>query len=267
MLAAQALALERLLEGRGFAKKPALSGLGAKLVRASDLQVRHGPGEGELLRRLLAGDLPKGGLVELSARRSSGRFSIALSALAAATSSGEAAALVDLGGHLDPQGAQAAGVDLKRLLWVRPRRAKEAVAAAEMLLSAGFPLVVADFGLSPRGARYLPDAAWVRLSRAAESRGAALLLAAPWRLCGAAVQTAVSASSPRPEWLGSGRAPLLLAGLSAVLTLEKDIHARSGLSEPLALSSAEAVRGIAAGFRTPDPGDRAASPLRSRCDP
>jgi hypothetical protein len=128
-----------------------------------------------------------------------------------------------------------------RLLWVRPRRAREAVAAAEMLLSAGFPLVVADFGLNPRGARYLPDAAWMRLARAAQNRGAALLLATPWRLAGVAVQTAVSASCPSPRWQGGGRSPLLLSGLSSKLTLEKDSRARSGLTEPLALSMAEAL--------------------------
>jgi hypothetical protein len=241
MSAAQALALERFLEGKGFAKKPGgvlLGGQGARLTRASDLPVRRNIGEDRSLAELLTREP---GLVELSARRSSGRFSIALNALAAATSAGEAAALVDLGDHLDPQGAQAAGVDLARLLWVRPHRARQAVAAAEMLLSAGFPLVVADFGLSPRGARWLPDAAWVRLARAAQSRGSALLLATPWRLCGVAAQSAVSASMARPVWQGGGRAPLLLTGLSSRLTLEKDPRARPGLTESLTLSSAEAI--------------------------
>jgi RecA DNA recombination protein len=258
MSAAQALAsirrslsegrLERFLEGRGFTKKPGgvlLGGQGARLARASDLPARRVHEDGSLADLLTTGlalrSLGEGGVVEIAARRSCGRFSIALSALAAATSAGEAAALVDLGDHLDPQGAEAAGVDLMRLLWVRPRRAKEAVAAAEMLLSAGFPLVVADFGLNPRGARYLPDAAWMRLARAAQARGAALLLATPWRLAGVAVPTAVSASCPRPRWQGGGRSPLLLSGLSSKLTLEKDTRARSGLTEPLALRAPEAL--------------------------
>jgi recA bacterial DNA recombination protein len=242
MSAAQAGALERLLEGRGFARKPGgvlLSGLGAKLARASELPAARSSESASLLELLVG----RNGFVELAARRSSGRFSIALQALAAATSAGQAAALVDLGDHFDPQGAQSAGVDLERLLWVRPRRAKEAVAAAEMLLSAGFPLVVADFGLSPRGARFLPEAVWVRLARAAEARGATLLLATPWRLSGVAARTAVSASFSRPLWQGSGRAPRLLSGLSSRLTLEKDARARSGLSETLALSMAGALAG------------------------
>jgi len=238
MPAAQALALERLLEGRGFVKKPGgvlLSGLGAKLARASQLPAPAGSSERESLAGLFPDGRARGALVELSARRSCGRFALALSALAAATSAGQAAALVDLGDHLDPQGAESAGVDLARLLWVRPRRAKEAVAASEMLLSTGFPLVVADFGLAPRGARFLPDAAWVRLARAAEARGATFLLATPWRLSGIAARTAVSASFSRPLWQGSGRAPRLLSGLSSRLTIEKDAKARSRLSEPLTL--------------------------------
>ena len=129
------------------------------------------------LDRLLCGGLPRGGFVELSGRRSCGRFSIGIAALASATSSGEAAALVDLGSHLDPQAAEAAGVELERLLWVRPEKLKDAVASAEMLLSAGFPLVVLDLGLAPVRGRFTPDAAWVRLERAARSRNAALLLA------------------------------------------------------------------------------------------
>jgi hypothetical protein len=242
MGASQALALEKLLAGQGFARKPdgaLLTGLGAKLARASELPAARRRQDASLLELLVG----RNGFVELSARRSSGRFSIALQALAAATSAGEAAALVDLGDHLDPQGAESAGVDLARLLWVRPHRAKEAVAAAEMLLSAGFPLVVADFGLSPRGARFLPDAAWVRLGRAAEARSATLLLATPWRLSGVAVRTAVSASCAQPLWQGSSRAPRLLSGLSSRLTLEKDARARSGLFETLSLSMAGAFAG------------------------
>jgi hypothetical protein len=244
MVAAQALALERFLEDRGFAKKAALlSGPGAKLMRACDLPARHDSGAGEsALDRLLTGGLSEGAFVELAARRSCGRFSLALSALAAATSSGEAAALVDLGDHLDPQVAEQAGVDLTRLLWVRPYRAKEAVAAAEMLLSAGFPLVVADFGLAPRGARYLPDAAWVRLARAAQARGSMLLIATPWRMSGVAAQAAVTASWACPIWQGGGLAPRLLAGLSSKLTLERDARARSGLVETLSLSVDGSVR-------------------------
>src|SRR6185369_3610472 len=116
----QALALEAILEkGLANAGKPGglLTGLGAKLSIASELPRRAESGEKlatgvEPLDRLLPGGLPKGKLVELAGRRSSGRFSMGLSALASVTSSGEPAALIDVGEHLDPQGAAGAGVDL-----------------------------------------------------------------------------------------------------------------------------------------------------------
>ncbi|HQR47078.1 MAG TPA: hypothetical protein PK598_13835, partial [Thermoanaerobaculia bacterium] len=111
--------------------------LSRHLSRASDL-VRQGATRREALPtavppldRLLSGGLPRGTLVEVTGRRSSGRFSLALSVLAAATGAGEAAALVDLGDHFDPQAAEAFGADLARLLWVRPRTLKEALLSTE----------------------------------------------------------------------------------------------------------------------------------------
>ncbi|HEY1435178.1 MAG TPA: hypothetical protein VGG65_07370, partial [Thermoanaerobaculia bacterium] len=255
MSIAQAQALEELLAGSRLASKSAalglLTGLGAKLSRASDLPspaARRDPMPTRVpaLDRLLSGGLPRGSLVEISGRRCSGRFSVGISALAAATSCGEAAALVDLRGHLDPQAAEAAGVDLARLLWVRPEKLKDAVASAEMLLATGFPLVVVDLGVAPvRGGRAVPDAAWVRLERAARSRGAALLLLAPYRVSGIAAGVVVSAGAARGIWKGSDRAPRLLEGIASRLTLEKDAAARSGVAETLALVVKEAIPSIA----------------------
>ena len=239
-----AVAIQELLEGRAPAKKPGgsalLSGLGARLTRASNLlSPSHRdplPTSVPGLDRLLAGGLPRGGLVELASARSSGRFSVAIAALAATTSSGESAALVDLGGHLDPQAAVAAGVELTRLLWVRPHRVKEAVASAEMLLATGFSLVVVDLGLAPVRGRFVPDAAWLRLGRTARSRGAALLLSTPYRLAGHAADAVVAMESSSALWCGTGGAPRLLEGLSSRLTLQKYARARSGLSEAVMLS-------------------------------
>ena len=245
MVAAQALALEQFLAGQGFVRKPGglnlLSGAGAKLARASDLPSLASRREllatsAPALDRLLEGGLPRGALVELSAgARSCGRFAAGLSALAAATSSGLACALIDMGGHLDPRGAEEAGVDLALLLWARPRRIRQALAAAETLLCAGFPLVVFDLGLSRRGLRFVPDAAWVRLARAAQAQSAALLVLSPVRSSGVAAQSAISAGAARPLWIGRGREPRLLTGLSSRLTLDKELRARTGLSETLSL--------------------------------
>ncbi len=243
----QALVLEQFLEGRGLAKKPGglLTSLGAKLHRASELSSAAPrdplPTTAPALDRLLPGGLPKGSLVELFSCRSSGRFSIALAALASATSSGQAAALIDLGDHLDPQTAEAAGVDLERLLWTRPKRVKEALAAAELLLGTGFPLVVVDLGLCPRGVRFLPDAAWLRLARAAQAQGSALLLLTPYRMSGIAAEAVVTTDGARAVWQGSGRTPRLLAGISSRLTLEKFGRVTPGRAEELSLAVVEAL--------------------------
>jgi hypothetical protein len=163
-----------------------------------------------------------------------------MATLASATSGGRAAALVDLGGHLDPQAAEDAGVDLERLLWVRPARVKEAMAASEMLLATGFPLVVLDLGLPPvRGSRFVPDAAWVRLTRAAQSRGSSLLLLTPYRMSGVAAETVVSAGRASPCWRGSPSSRLL-GGLSSPLTLEKHPRVRPGIMRTVSLLAVEA---------------------------
>jgi len=98
---------------------------------------------------LLGGGLERGVLTELVGGRGGGRFGIVLSALAAATAAGETVALIDLGDGLDPQAAETAGVALERLLWVRPERLRDALAASEMALQSGFALVVLDLGPPP----------------------------------------------------------------------------------------------------------------------
>jgi len=229
--ASEALGLERLLAERGFVPKPAglalLSGPGAKLHVASALprrETREAPFPTGLasIDLLLGGGLARGRLTELVGRRSSGRLSVVLSALASATSCGEAAALVDRGSHLDPQAALAAGVRLERLLWARPRRVKEALAATEMLLAAGFPMVAVDLGLPPLTGS-APEAAWVRLARAAEVGRAVLVLSTPYRLSGFAAGAVVKMAEPRFAWEGEGRSPVLLTGTSSRLYLERDL--------------------------------------------
>ncbi len=171
------------------------------------------------LDALLGGGLPRGELVEIHGHRSSGRFSLALSALAAATSSGETTAFVDLGDHLEAAAAVALGAELDRLLWVRPRRLSEALAAAEMLLQTGFALVVVDLGLPPiRGGRGA-EGSWQRLARAAHAAGSALLVSAPYRATGTAAAAVLSLASARTTW--SGSESRLLERLEGDLVVEK----------------------------------------------
>jgi recA bacterial DNA recombination protein len=205
--------------------------IAARLTTAAGLsRGRFAPGflptRIEELDRLLGGGLPRGALVEMSGRTSSGRFSMALSALAATTQTGEAAALVDPGDHFDPQGAAAAGAELSRVLWLRPRGLKPALAAAETVLATGFALVVLDLGLSRIYRRRFDDAVWLRLARRARFHDAALLVLAPYRVTGTAARVVLAADAAQAGW---DRACLdrwpqsvsLLDGLSSRLVLEK----------------------------------------------
>jgi hypothetical protein len=186
--------------------------------------------------RLFPGGLARGELVELVGRRASGRMGLVLALAAAATASGENAALVDLGDALDPQGAAAAGVVLERLLWARPRRLKEALLAAEAALTGGFPLVLLELGLPPVPGGRGAEAQWLRLARAAREPASALVVSAPYRATGIAAATVLELGRARPRWLGRGAEPRLLDGVDARLALARgrgvDRSAARDVDEP-----------------------------------
>ena len=203
---------------------------GTELIRALAKEQREEslPTSFESLDRLLGGGIRRGKVIEIVSRRGAGRFAIAMSALAAATSVGEAAALIDLGDHFDPQLAEAAGIDLRRLLWIRPHTLKQAVMATEMIAATGFQLVVLDVGLHPLRGKRVPDAAWVRLSRTAEAHGTAMVVSSPYPLTGTASEAVLRNDGTRAQWLGEGRAPRLLAELTTRLRLDKHRHRKPG---------------------------------------
>jgi hypothetical protein len=191
------------------------------------------------LDALLGGGLPRGKVVEIAGRVSTGRFSMVMAALAAATSAGEAAALIDLGDHLDPRIAEAIGVDLRRLLWVRPHTLKQAVMSVEMLTATGFQLVALDAGSHPIRGRRVPDATWVRLARSAKAHGTVMLISTPYPLTGTASEAVVSAFGARAKWSGRGKSPRILIGIESKLMLKKHRHIRPGRVETLSLRTYE----------------------------
>lgn len=231
--------------------------IAARLTTAAGLlHERFAPGflptRIEGLDRLLGGGLPRGALVEMSGRASSGRFSVALSALAAATQTGEAAALVDPGDHFDPQGAVAAGTELSRMLWLRPRGLKPALAAAETVLATGFALVVLDLGLVRIFRRRFDDAVWLRLARRARFHDAALLVLAPYRVTGTAARVVLAADAARAGWdracLDRGpQSVSLLDGLSSRLVLEKTRDANMNMKEKTSLLNLSLLDAVQAG--------------------
>jgi len=67
----------------------------------------------------LTGGLPRGCITEICGSASSGRTSVLLATLAAATRRQEVCALVDASDAFDPLSGDAAGVDFEKMLWVR----------------------------------------------------------------------------------------------------------------------------------------------------
>ena len=178
--------------------------------RASDLYRRHADTLREeplatsvpAVDHALGGGLSRGAMVELVGHGSCGRLSTLLATLQQMTSTGEAAALVDQGSQLDPQLAAASGIDLERLLWLRPKRLDDSLAAAEMLVDTGFGLVALDLGLPPVLGRP-PLAAWLRLARSAAGHNAVVLVGSPYRVSGCAAAAVLSSGWGRGRWSGA----------------------------------------------------------------
>ncbi len=144
--------------------------------------------------QLVGGGFPRARLSEVVGSTSSGRTSLAYGLLASATGRGEVAALVDCRDRFEPRGAEAAGIRLSRLLWVRPRDEREALRCCEILIGTeGLGIVVLDLadGLSPIVmARF--GSAWVRLARLAAASKVTLVLLSRERLAGSSAALCVA---------------------------------------------------------------------------
>ena len=101
------------------------------------------------------------------------------------------------------------------------RRQSAIIKAAELVLEAGgFGLVVLDFGEAPRA---LTHASALRIARAAERSGAAVIALAPWRMCGtfAALSLATSRAETSFSRTAPG-APVTFDGLTVVAMLARN---------------------------------------------
>ena len=144
------------------------------------------------LDAMLSGGFPRGQLSELVGARSSGRTSVLLQMLAAATTRHEIVALIDMLDMFDVASAAAAGVDFGRLLWIRgqvlpspglcrdmnQRALDRAIKALTLVLQAGnFGLVAFDAAEAPPPAlERLPFTTWRRLQRIIEGSQTACVL-------------------------------------------------------------------------------------------
>jgi len=129
----------------------------------------------------IVGEIPRGALIEIAGPASSGRTSLLYSLLATVSSKQEFCTLLDVEDTFDPASAEAAGVRLSQVLWVRcGGNVEHALKAADMLAQAGgFGLVAIDLGDTPgKVIRRIPLAAWFRLRHAVENTRTALVVVA-----------------------------------------------------------------------------------------
>jgi hypothetical protein len=158
---------------------------------------------------IMTGGLPRGCLTEICGVASSGRTTVLLAALAAATRRGEYCAVIDASDALDPQFLADSDVDLDRFLWVRcgeippqehggtekgrneknghgltkndsrqsEHRIEQVLRATDLLLeSGGFGLIILDLAdLPPQSARRIPLTTWFRFRRAVEHKSTILM--------------------------------------------------------------------------------------------
>jgi recombination protein RecA len=171
---------------------------------ASRLEARPSP---EMLSTGIAevdaitGGLPRGHLTEICGAASSGKTSLLLATLAAATRRGESCVLIDASDSFDPASGTAAGVDFSKLLWIRcgapdvktfyhrghrgsPRikngeqNLEQVLKTTDLILqSGGFGLVVLDLaGIPENFSRRISLASWFRFQRVIEPANTALLV-------------------------------------------------------------------------------------------
>ena len=199
-------------------KHIAASGRMLDVRPASRLEVRPRP---EMLSSgitevdAITGGFPCGCLSEIYGPASSGKTSVLLAAIAAATGREETCVLIDASDSFDPESAAAAGVEFGQLLWVRcgelssvidrwssassvsaddrrptaenfllkrkrsnERRLEQVLKSADLVLqSGGFGLVALDLaGIPEKFVRRIPLASWFRFQRAVEQTKTALLV-------------------------------------------------------------------------------------------
>jgi hypothetical protein len=174
----------------------------------------------EALDAALGGGLRRGHLSDVAGAASTGRTTVVVQALAAATARGEAVALVDASDTFDPASAAARGVALPHVLWVRPgvRDVTIALKAFSLVLQAGgFGLVVLDLAdVAPDACRRLPSTTWMRLARIVEGRDTVALLVGAERLARSAGGATIACETIAAGWRGTAPRARVFTGLAAV---------------------------------------------------
>lgn len=161
-----------------------------------------------------AGGIPKSSLTQVCSPTgvTSGRTTLLLSLLAQVTSKEQFCAVVDASDSFDPESADAMGVCLSRLLWVRcidrgMKAVEQAFKAADILIqNGGFGVIAVDLGnVDERLIRKIPLTTWFRFARAMEALPTALLILLPHSAAQSCAALTLNMSAA-VEWTGRGTA-------------------------------------------------------------
>jgi recombination protein RecA len=210
--------------------------------------------------RGLAGGLPRGQVSEVVGPASSGRTSVAWAALAAATRRGESVAIIDTFDRFDPPTAQACGIDLSRLLWVRgqaiskttvaidpawlpgvravngpgtfmERVIDRAIKSLNLVVQSGVcTLVVIDLIDVPANAlRRLPASTWFRVERAIEGSDTAVLILAAQPVSRSTGGRSIALGAGQVMWTGDHDRSRRVSGVRsrAAITAARSSHGQT----------------------------------------
>lgn len=157
--------------------------------------------------------IPQGALTQIHAplNFSSGKTALLVSLMAQVTRREQFCALVDAGDCFDPQSAEAAGVNLARVLWVRcsaQRRLKpleQAFKAADILAqNGGFALMAVDLGnIDEKLVRKVPLTTWFRFARVVEKMPAALVFLMSYPAAQSCAGLTLRLACSEPGWSGT----------------------------------------------------------------
>lgn len=184
---------------------------------ASELKLKHKETQYNFLQtskleELFPQGIRRGATFEITGPRSSGRMSVCLPILGHATSTGEVCALVDLHDSFNPAAANASGVQLERLVWVRcGGNMEHAIRATDLLLHAGgFGVVALDLcEANALALNRIPISYWHRFRRAIEHTPTVMLLLADSPQAKSCSGGSVHTKRKAFAWSGSRATPLL----------------------------------------------------------
>ncbi len=143
---------------------------------------------------------------------SSGKTTMLVSLMAQLTGREHYCALVDASDCFDPVSAEAAGVDLAHLLWVRCGEKKlglkpmeQAFKAADILVqNGGFGLIAVDLSnMEERLVRRVPLTTWFRFAKVVEKMPTALVFLTNYPAAQSCAGLTLCMTAAEPHWAGS----------------------------------------------------------------